>query len=459
MQQFISILNDSLRIPLSVVAACNYTKTSNVIPIGGTQLTVKTRGYGCQEFAISFTINNATLPYFKELNQELFGTDATLEWVIQRFISLSPQAMDKSDANNMMNPSHIFLANQCVCPELLFMLTSVTHTIRGDRNGHVLEADISLTLSGCKTSKKASVDPLLGDEEYKDVAVMPIPTIHVGAKELKIQEILNITRFELTPTTMTLEIDASNVQSELQAFLIGPLNPMFHSYIEVPGVNNFYIRNATYDEPFITYECDIFKPEAYENISKTFIDVTLQTVLMEINSRIPIVIHGESLKKLKVNYFKMNSNAIEALNTLAQNLGFLVAYHESYAHIIEVPENITAEDELLFYVQEDIMSAKTCKVIYRDSMHQYTVGDETLAADTVVIDSPICTFTDRSENLLRYYNLMENQLTVNQPYDNRIRQMSIVRLQRDDNTTQDVLITNYVIDVLTNEMSIECHYI
>lgn len=451
--EYISILNDFLHIPLSLVQACNYTKSANIVPYKTLQ--VRTRGFGCQEFAISFTLSNATLSQFIDVNNRFIGDNknTSLEWVIQKLIELVPTAINKEDKSDIHNPSHIFLANQCVCPELLFMLTSITHTVRGDHLGRVMEADISLTMSGCAVSKQASVDPLLGDLD--SVTDIPVPVIHVGQYEFKCQELVSISGYTLTPTTLTLQMDVQNIQNEAKAFLLKPMDVAQHAYIEIPGQNAYYIRQASFDEPYITYECDIFRPEAYETLSKTFINATLRDVVNFINPRIPIAIH-HGLGSVKVTYYKANGTAIDILNDITNNLGVLVAYHESYAHLIEVPEEIVPEDDLLFYVEGDIVSAKTCKIIYRDSKHQYEVGDD--GADSIVIDSPICTDTNRSQNLLNVYNLMENQITMEQPYDNRIKPYCMVKLTA-SNGPVDVMVTNYSIDYLTNQMALECHYV
>ena len=189
----LQILND-LNIPLCIIGNLSFSKAANVIPTS--RLKLRVRGYQCRELNISLSLTPNVVDLFNEVNIIQFETFSDL---VKYFLEIQP--------SRDLKPFSVFLANNCLVPELLFTITSVTQTFQSDINGDVKELSISMTLSGTKCSKKSFVEPVV---LYDDTTTIPSVTIHNNNKEIKCQDSISISDFRLTPTTCNLELIISD---------------------------------------------------------------------------------------------------------------------------------------------------------------------------------------------------------------------------------------------------------
>ena len=435
----VEILN-GFKIPLCIIGNLAYTKTANVIPTS--RLKLRVRGFQCRELSLAIKLTPAVLNMFNEVNTIKFERFSDL---VKYFIGLVPNINNK--------PFHVYLANECIIPELLFSVTSATQTFQSDLNGNIQACDINLVLSGVKCSKESFVNPTASSD---DNATIPTVIIHNSGRECKCEDNISISNFILTPTTLELDLILSDsFKHKNDKAWLNDLTASDNSFITVEGYGSFYIENASLVDSILKLECSVFSREQKKVITNTIFTSTLPRVTSELKGSIRYTAK-DTLKQTNVEYYYINANTPDTLKELQDNLGFLCCFRDNEIILYEVPENLYNSNALPFPITDDISSAKTCKIVYRDSVHSFEAGAP--EGNTVLINSPVCTNDDRSAQLLRYYNFMENQIAVVVPYDNRIKHHSTVALVKDDQYIY-CLVTNYSIDILSNTMTLNLNYI
>lgn len=439
MMKYLSILNDTVRIPLAILTGFSYPKRANVIETQ--KNTFVCRGLSCSEVNVAFTLTPPVVSLFNEASNEAM----TFQDLVMLFMTLEPDVEVK--------PSSIILADNVICPELLFSLTSITATPSADLNGVIQQVDVNLVLSGSACSKVSSKTP---NVSYDENLAIPETSITVNGQTALCQDDIAISEMVITPTTLniTLLLSTSHKMKSSNAWIFTPTVDK-SSYFTVNGYGNFYIVNASTNEDSCSYECSIFDREA--DVTKTFtvMDGTITSVLRKLE--LDYVIRSKALADIRIdNYFAMKSSP-DCLKELQDSLGFLTAWHEGKANLFELPESLNNPTELAYYIQEDEVSSPTTAVVFRDGLHEYKAesGEDGF---TMVVYSPVCTPNDRSSQILRIQNFMEHGITLTTPLIPRIRHYSGIRLVY-NGTFIDCLVTDYSIDVLQNTMTLRLNYI
>lgn len=444
----LTILNGELNIPLAIVSGISYTKTGNLIETH--KNTFYCKGYGCQNIAVSFSLTPNVLPLFYENNAAMApdseGKNAwTFTDLVKYFINVKP--------NRLELPFHVYLADHCLCPELMFSITSCTQSLQSDLNGNVLQCDISMTLSGTACSKESSRAP---EVSYDVTSELPVVTLTVNDKSVTFADDIHITEFQLTPTTAHLQVllSTSFKTKSTNAWVYMPAQSE-NSFVEIKGFGKFYIQNAEWDGDLLSLECSKFSKQSEELITKTFIDASLNDVINTLNIPIEISSKATALKAFTLSHLFIRENSINALRILRDNLGFIVAATEDKFICYDLPTEFPANLSPIVldaFINTDTVSAKTTRVVIRDGLHEYSHGTE--EGQEILINSPICSTVDRSSQLLRLNRFLENTVEVTIPYDSRIKHHSIVQCE---NITG--IVTDYNIDFLQNIMTLGINYL
>ena len=444
----LGIENGDLFLPLSSVSSFSYAKTANIIQVS--RLALRTRGYGCQSVSFSLSLTPNCLEYFKQLNDWM--QTFTFNDLIKYFIEYKPDKKRDPFFIEIFNDTSKH--SNVICPELLFATTNITKTFQADNLGIIQQMDINFTLTGCRCSKVSAKDMNLATA---DTSILKTKLV-VDNFELECKDDVSISEFILTPTSLNLQLILSD--SFTDKYSNDWLQPTEanNSYVEVENFGKFYIINATVDDSIVSYECSIFDKQSEEIIADTIIDSTLKDALNKLKTNVDA---ATALNAINIEHYKLNGSSVDILKEISSNLGCLVGFTDNTAHLFEVPSDNDAQASLAdnnvlnFYITEDIKSAPTCKVIYRDAKHQYAVGDK--KGHSIIVESPICTSTDRSDKLLAYYDFNERSISMTLPFDNRIRHFLWIQANVDGKLIP-CLVSDYSIDVLDNSMTLTLNY-
>ncbi len=435
--------NGQLKFPLSVVNSFSYNKTANIIQV--TQLYLRTRGYGCQNLSFSVSLTPATMGQFKDINDWM--RDYSFADLVRYFIEYKT-SLDR-------DPYNVILAGKIICPELMFTVTQVSTTFQADDLGNMQQIDISFTLAGCRCTKQSSRNKTL---TTADSSILKTKLV-VDNTELDCRDDVAISEFTIMPTSLRLQLILSDsFKDKYSNDWLRPSDANTESYVEVEGFGKFFVITSSVDDNIVTYECSIFDKRAEDSVAATIMDSDLNDVLGHLS-----LATASNLKPIRINHYRLNGSSIDILREIGSNLGCLIAFSENKAYPFEVPTSIPADvtnddsNLLNFYLDEDVKSAPVCKVIYRDAENQYTVGDK--KGHTITVNSPICTPTDRSKELLNYYTLLESSINLTVPFDPRIRHLSWVKVNLGASGILPCLVADYIIDVLENSMTLTLNYI
>lgn len=435
----LTLLGGDLNIPLSILTGCSYTKAGNIVETSKNKFYCK--GYACREVAVSFSLTPPALAHFNECND---GRWLRFPDLVAYFMQLVP--------DKVQPPYALYIAGHAICPELKFTITSATNTLQSDRLGNVQRCDVALTLSGCACAKAAAQQGLAS---YDSNLEMPKTTISCKGKTCVCQDEIAISEMQITPTTLRLRLLLSDSFKEksANAWVFQPAQDST-SVIAVDGYGSFYIKSVSTDEDSVVYECSIFSKTAEQAITQTVLDGNLATVLGKL--RIEHSVEDAALNTVDVSNYTLNGSSVEVLKELQENLGFLIGWRDGKAHIFEVPKVITANGELNYFITEDIASAPTTRMVYRDALHEYRAGNQ--EGQEIIINSPVCTSTDRAPNLLSFYQLMESAITLTVPNNKGIKHMAQVTLNYNGGAI-NCLVTDYTADLITNTMQLQLSYI
>lgn len=448
----LGILNGELKIPLAIISGISYGKAANLVETH--KNIFRCKGFGCKSISVSFSVQSNVMPLFYELNPAMAQSAGnSVGWsfadLVKYLIALKPDINTK--------PFHVYLADNCICPELLFAITSTTQTMQSDFNGRVMQCDFSMTLSGCACSKESSRET---EVSYDNLSEMPSVTLHVGENSIRFAEDISMSRFVMTPTE--LQIDAilatSYKEKSAYAWVFTPAQSQ-SSFIDVDGFGRFYIKNSQWDGDILSFECSRFSKKSEEIITKTFMDTTLDSVISALE--LPVRISSKTaLKDTNIAHIFIRENSIDALRILRDNLGFMTAITEQEIVCYDLPDRLPRKDviDINYFIDDDIVSSKTTRVIVRDGIHEYISGVKTEDGAEVLINSPIFSYTDRSSMILKKTRFNENAIEINIPYNPQIKHNSIVSVNYDKRVIM-CIVSDYEIDFLSNNMRILLNYL
>lgn len=437
----IELLSGDLNVPLAIVSNVNFGKAGNIIE---TRKNVfRCRGFGCRELSISFSITPNVASLFSEVNSSM--NDWGFMDICDYFMNLEPELS--------VEPFHVYLADVAICSELKFSITSITKTAQSDFNGVLQQLDISMTLSGVSCSKAASRTVPVS---YDDSETIPSVTITCKGKTFNCREVCNITRFIITPSALDLELKMGNSRSETSSDAwIYTVAQDDDAFITVDGFGVFYVKNASFDGDFISYECSIFSKASEETITKTIIDSDINDVFDAL--KIDCNNHAENID---VSNYTLNGSSIDIIQQLAENLGFMIGFRMNQVHVFDAKSlsNAIADASasLNYFADVDVVSEKTSKITFRDAVHEY-VFDSGGSGSNYVMNSSVCTKTDRTREIFEKINIMSNNIDLTIPFDPRIKHYSLVNLSY-QNISRTVIVTDYAIDMLENTIALRCSY-
>lgn len=428
---------DQIRIPCGLITSFSYSKRGNVIETKRNEFIC--RGFSCQEIAVAFSIEKPAIGLF-----EAVGVDYSWGDLCDMVLSLEP---------NIENPpSPVYLAGNRICPELLFSLTSITCTPQADLNGNISRIDVSMALSGSACSKESATD---GDAiSYDENAIIPKVSITCNGKTAICQDSIAISDLILTPTTLHLGLLLADSHTEKNPNAwVYTLATDKSAFVDVDGFGRYYVQNAQTDEDSVSYECSVFSKESDVVITDSMMQTNLGACIARTRLNTSV---QPALAKIPVDYYTIHRNSVDTLKELAETLGFIVAFRDGGIQCVDLPERIFDASDLNYYITDDVVSAPTTKVVFRDGLHEYTAGTD--EGFTNVVNSPVCTGANRAESILRLRQFMERGITITIPWNSKIKHYSAVKLNYTNNSI-NCLVTDYSIDVLQNTMTLRLNYL
>lgn len=435
--QYLSVLGDTLRIPLAVLTSLSYSKKGNIIETS--RNTYACRGFACREIATGFSITSSVVSLFNEVNTRQWSS---LQDLVAYIVQIDPSSSNE--------PYHVYAGGHCICPELLFTLTSSTQTFQSDLNGTLQRCDVTWTLSGCRLSKDSSERAVTS---YDDSVQLPRVEIYCRGRHMECRDDISICDLRLTPTTLRISLLLSDSfrDKSSNAWVYDVATE--DGYFDVNGYGRYYVKNASTTEDSVSYECSVFTRRDDQSITKTILDKPLRAVLNELSK--DVVVRDLGIAGIVVDHYTINGNSEDTLRELADSLGFLVGFDRNHVYLVEVPTGIPTGSPLEYYIDDDVVSSPTMALSYRDAIHEYytRIGDGASA----VIDSPVCTSTDRSGELLRLTRMRERSILLTVPFNPSIRHLSACRLVY-NGTTIPALVMDYDADLMSNTMQLTLCY-
>lgn len=412
----------AFNLPLCALLSCSYSKRAHVVETS--KNTFVSRGMECREIALSFFVSPILLNEFNECNGGAFADGSSL---LSAFCDWKP--------DRKATPFAVFAGGEHLCPELLFLPTSITRTLQADRNGNVQSLEVSATLSGVARAKQsARVVPVSYDNKPPSVRFV------FGDKSVNCQNDISIAEMEATPRALRIRLllGTSQQDKSSRAWIF---QPAAGAFFDVDGLGRFYIKHAETDENSAVYECGIFKDDAAK--TRTFFDTTLNVIAEKIGAVAP---------SIPIDNYTQTTNDEEALERLAADLGLCLAYDKGKPRLFELVE--PSGGALNYYISSDVVSSPTGRVTWRDGVHEFTAGN---GLNNFVINSTICTPQNRAARVLDYITFYENEITLAVPFDEHIKHFSAVRLQYDGGELA-CFVTDYKIDFIANLMNLRLNY-
>lgn len=418
--QFLTV--GAFNIPLCALLSCSYSKRAHVVETSKNRFV--SRGMECREIAASFFVSPVLLDEFNECNGNAFTDGGAL---LSAFCDWIP--------DRKAEPFAVFAGGAHLCAELLFSPTSITRTMQADRRGNVQTLEVSVTLSGVARAKaSARVAPVSYDNR------LPLVRFVFGSHSVECKDSISIAEMETTPEALRLRLlfGTSQQDKSSRAWIFQPAKGAF---FDVEGYGRFYIKRAETDENSAVYTCSVYEDDAAK--TKTFFDCTLSDIAASLEAVAPSV---------PVDNFTQTANDRETLERLAADLGLCLAYDKGRPRLFELCE--PSGGALNYFISDDVVSAPTGRVTFRDGVHEFSFGD---GLNNYVVNSSICTPQNRAKRLLDYLAFYENEISISVPYDERLKHFSSVRLQYDGGEVA-CFVTWYKIDFIANVMQLRLNY-
>lgn len=423
-----------IKLPLSCITGLSYSKAGNIIETS--KLSCKCNGINNIQVQVQLTLNNAICSAVNLDFMEL----------ARKLVHVRPS--DKS-------PEYIIVAGNILIPQLKFMISSVNYTYQSDRLDNLSAIDMNLTLAASQVVKDEDRNTFLRAGEFDDI--LPKVFIHCNGESVRCVQDIGIADFRLNATKGYLELCLSDTYMETSknGWLV-QLNNSPNSYVEIEGYGNWYILTANLVDCWLTLELTKFPKEFYYQRIETLLSNNNKEYNLKdlFNSDIIDVKTAATF-----TYYKFDDKPINVLYNLQDSLGYLIGVRNDKIYLYDPPTDIPYSNNIVTYdyvLDSDTMSFEFTKVILRDGVNEYTIGDDT--GETFFVNSLCRTNKDSAERVLKYIRFNQNMITMTIPLEKRINIGSIVNVNTGDKIIPCVC-TEYDIDFLSNEMKLELHYV
>lgn len=427
--QFLSF--QGYQIPLHYVTGFSYTKTARTaLNSAGF---ARFLGFEPAEISIRLVVNNA----FAMITERDLSAD------LISMLSINPSVDSE--------PTQVTLGGFLIYPALLFRVTSVNRTIASDRNGFPVEAEVDLVLSGVECAKQASTNRFF-DFTSEDVIQITGVSITCDGKTYTIKDDSTLSTFRLTPYSCEIEanLGADSAVVDDNSWLIAPASS--NAIITIDGYGDFYAVSLNLIDGVLSIIGSVWPKETVQPVTKTYRQTTISAILRDI---FPFC--ETSGLNGAVDYCLIRSRPLNALNGLRESAGFLTSAVGGKITFASVPETLTPNIDFDLYLDEDVVTEPISGIVWRDNYHEMVVGKIDRSAAYIVDSVFAANDVEHARNCLKYAQYMQNKIIITIPYDKRIRHHSVFYVIKDV-VAFPVMVENYVVDFLSNQMKIECHY-
>jgi hypothetical protein len=427
--QFLSFQNN--QIPLHYVTGFSYTKTARTAL--NSSGFARFLGFEPAEISVRVIVNNAlAMVTGRDLHADLIS-----------LLAITP------DVNS--EPTQVTLGGFLIYPSLLFRVTSVNRTIASDRGGFPIEAEIDLVLSGVECAKQASSQRAF-DFTNEDVIQIPAVSLTCEGKTYTIKDDSTLSVFTLTPYSCEIEanLGADSAIVDDNSWLVTPAAN--NAIITIEGYGDFYAVSLNLIDGVLSIIGSVWPKETVQPLTKTYRNTTVSAILRDI---FPYC-KTEGLNGV-VDYCLIRSRPLQTLNRLRESAGFLTSFVEGGLTFAAIPDTLTPNIDFDLYLDEDVITEPISGIVWRDNYHEKQAGNVDKSAAYIVDSVFASNDSTHAQNCLKYAQYMQNKITITIPYDERIRQHSVFYVIK-DSAAIPVMVENYVVDFLSNQMALECHY-
>lgn len=410
------------QIPTVFITALSYAKSANVVTDSRNR--ARFSALAPAEVSLRFEITHQRC--------ELAGVNF-FEW-IERVESWA-DALSVKPA-----PTTLRLSGYPLFSSLLFALTSlnVSYAQEG-RETTSIECDA--VFAGVSPAKDAARDRAL---IFDDAAIeAPKMAVIVNGVRLESCELAPLSIFTLTESSCELTMSFGDATKTLSRDVLDAVLQDENAKIEIEGYGDFYIISANLINDDLTLSGSCLPVSFNETYSKTYRNSAL------------LFPEFEDKTGLKISFLAWHGTQAERLKALQESLGFLIDYPTKTLR--SIPESLQPTTDFNAYVNDDLVTEKITSVIWQDTMHTYQAGSAGGAAFGV---QSICRVDDDTiaKYYLKYANYMQNYISISLPYDNRIRQHSVINVIKNTKSVP-CIVEKYEIDFFSNIMTLECHWI
>lgn len=418
------------KIPLSYVTAFSYSKNSKVITnsAGYARFT----GFLPPEISVRLEIS---IPRAMVADRNLMDD-------LNYMIAFEP--------NRESAPTHVQIGSSIIYPSLLFRVTSINKTIQCDRNGFPEIAEFDLVLSGVQCAKNEVRARKVIDN---DDVPLPELTITCSGKSLKIGNNTAISSLILKPFSCECEILIGNDLDLVSdnGWLLSLVENS--ASLTIDGYGVFYIISASLVEGALKITASKWTKEAAMPITRTYFDKTLGEILGDVskqnmnNSRLSI--------DQMVSYYMAYGSPVELVAQIVKSAGILMDSNDLGISFFNIPDAINPNIDFDLYLDDDLKTEPINSIIWRDSIHEYSIGDSV----GMIIDSAFTSKSDiHARNCLKFARYMQNKIEIAAPIDTRIKHHSCFNIMK-NGAAIPVMVEDYTFNFIDNIMNLELHYI
>lgn len=421
----------NLDIPLAYITAVSYQKNARV--------STNSAGFGRfmgfepSEMSIRVAIDGARC----SLTGEQFRD------VLSRFLALSPQKDSE--------PTQVVLGGHILYPSLLYRLTSINKTVASGHNGFPYAAEFDLSLSGVACTKAETGRRALVFTR-DDIIELPSITIKCKGKEYVVGSETTVSQLIIKPLSCDIGLligdDSAIVKDSSWLTAVVDNN----AEVVIEGYGRFYIVQANLVQGELSMTGSKFAPSSARVKTQTFIEQPISTVISQISGTYKGNLDGQ------IDYYLMRSTPIEALRSLQESAGFLINSEDDGVSYWWIPRAFNPTIEFDLYVEEDEQTEPISGFIWDDGIIEIKAGEFESSASLRVHSVFASNSGDWAAHCLEYNKYMQNKIIVNVPVDNRIKHHSCFTIYK-NTVAIKVMVEDYTIDFITNNMELELHYI
>ena len=343
-------------------------------------------------------------------------------------------------------------------PELKFALTNKNTTKVTDMASSApMSIACDLVLSGVECVKEVFRQRTL--EFMGEPSELPKISLTVDGKTLVVQDTYTVSKMEITPGTCEIEVclgaDRNNVNRG--AFLKSLVDGK-EAIVTVgmaTGDAVFHVIRADLTSGILQISGSIYSEAANQTVTKTFEDCRIGDVIGFLCDRLGI--KAEILVDGAVDYYRLNSTPMEALEGLQRSAGFVVSGNLGRVTFAFLPDEIEPQRTLGgLAIEEDGMDELVSGIVWRDGENEAIVGDEKgeiLKVESVFRSSQGGSF---ARECLKRAKYNANAMVVSGELDVSIRHHSQIAIPKDTGEVAGI-VDYYVFDFVSGEMRLEVH--